>query len=1295
MFAEPIDQRGVMRVLGPEVDIGAVELNSQVIFPEDEEVGDILEDATVLGSPPFALVTDGVIHNFEIFPEAGTLPVQDVDYYKYTAHYTGKLIVRLLFDHNVGNLDLEVRDMNDNVIDSSTVSSSEMSFEEIIIPVVTQEMYFVRVFGPLGEANLYSLEIENFPAPIPERPELHPDDDNGASNTDNITTVVDPRVFVQADLADFADMGITILTSAQADAAMTPGAAVEVFINGVTQGFADAVGASNTLFQFQLDSDVLDMGIPINGGALNFVTAAVRIFDGKGVFEGPIILFNGDGFTPTPATGRTMLSEPLELRTVEAAGPQVENIFVTGFPDYDLFQTKPTTGPTPLVDSLTIEFGPTYEVNTNAPFTYEDISGSGTELTGDNLSALIGIGFQFPFFDEQYTTLFVSTNGLLTLGGSFASPANQDLTVAGTNPGQPVIAPLWDDWDIDPAFAGRAYYETLGTAGVDLRLVVQWHDIEHFDADGGGTVDFEAVLFEDGTIEFRYNDVTTGVAAENNGASATVGIRAAEPTAVDDGDVYQVSFDQAVISAGQAIRFFGPVDPVQAAFTGNYRLVGDANGHILIESATYIAPNKVELHFATPLPDDRFTFTIFDSLTDLFGNALDGESQAASPGGAAQLPSGNGVPGGDFVARFTVDSRAEIGTWAAGTVLIDTNGNYIFDPANTDFTNRDLAYRIGFPSDYIFAGKFSVREVQKKYGGWEEVATGFDTIAAYGRVSGNEYRWLIDTDDNGVADLVVFEHTLGTGINGIPVAGNFDGDAANGDEVGIFDGRFWYFDTDHDFNVTDEMPIAANYSGFPIVGDFDGDGDDDVATYVASNGGNIFYVDLNEADPGDPIFIDGIADFSFRVGSPDTGGFGFSGVRERPVAADFNGDGIDDFGLYVVDGIVPVPNELAEWYLLLSGDDPFTPWVTEASVLDRILDGPLNGFVPFSPFPFANDLYAQFGNTFSLPIAGNFDPPGIPGAPTATSQTQPSAPTSTQPAATQQSSTTAGRSETTKSTSTTSQTEATKKAPKTAEPEIVAVKSEPEFAPTQIVVPTLVAAEPTPPPAPAEPEEKPAEPVVEQPVEPVVDAPVFVAVLVEAPAAPEPVVEQAVVEKTVVEQVVIEAVPEVVPEQAAPDGPVVEPEVVVVAELVESSSSEKPPVVTPLAVDQPLPVAARSRVRTLQFVQKQTETKAVTQAVVPAITKPAKQEPAAEKPPADKPSVIVAVTIDTVAAGEDLVVQKQVAVDKAIVEIAVKAPEVVPEAALVQAAAWQSASSKSEDEIFTGRRFRTLVLKGK
>jgi hypothetical protein len=922
------------------------------LAPDQFEPNNTIADATVLGSVPEVILTDLTIHD-----------AADVDVFRITANETGKLIVNVLFEDVSGDLNARILDTNGNLIaDSASITDNE----RLVIPVVGQETYYVEVNGFGDDTNCYDLELENFAVPIPQAPVLHPDDDNGISDDDNITDVTDPVVLVQADLAGFEQMGIRILSAAEAAAGVTDGAAVEVFVNGESQGFADAVGSSSTLFEFELSSLVLQNGLPITGGTLNFITAAVRIFDQQRDEMG----------APAPGTDRSQLSESLRLRYQDVLGPRVNDVTVTGDPGYDLFLPKPTNGPTPLVESLTVEFTPTYDVDNNVDADYEDIGATGTEIvfaSDDDAATEVPVGFDFPFFDGLYDSVYVSTNGMLTFGSGFTAATNLDLTTPANAPIQPVIAPLWDDWDTDPAFSDGVYYEMRGTPGVDLRLIVQWRNIEHLNADGVGgdpTVDFEAVLFEDGTIEFRYNDAVTGEPTEDFGNSATVGIREGVVLFGGGRGVHQVSFDEPAIFDGRAIRFTPPFDSEIVTNVGHYSLVGDATGHAHIESATFLAPNKVQLDLAEPLPDDRFTFTISDSLTDLTGNALDGESQVAAPGGYVLLPSGDGVPGGDFVARFTVDTRPEIGVWAAGSALIDINGNFLFDPDNVDAVNRDLAFHLGFSSDSIVAGNFVDTLAQPG-----AKADGFDKLAIYGR-TGNGWRWSIDTDNNGVPDLVTVE--TASGINGLPVAGNFDGDATNGDEIGVFDGRRWYFDVDRSFTLQNNVGISASHVGFPIVGDFDGDGDDDVGTYVASHtGGNLFSIDLNTAGPGAPIVIDGNADFVFRVGiaglGAGSGFFGFPGVRERPVAADMNADGVDDVGLWVPNGSALVPGNQGEWYFLLSGDDPTTDEV-EQSVFARIDDG----FIPFTPVPFGDDIYARFGNNFAVPIVGNFDPP-LPG----------------------------------------------------------------------------------------------------------------------------------------------------------------------------------------------------------------------------------------------------------------------------------------------------------------------------
>ncbi len=390
---------------------------------------------------------------------------------------------------------------------------------------------------------------------------------------------------------------------------------------------------------------------------------------------------------------------------------------------------------------------------------------------------------------------------------------------------------------------------------------------------------------------------------------------------------------------------------------GNYVLVGDANGHIPMTRVEVQssddpanATSQIILHFARPLPDDRFTLTVSDQLSDPMGNRLDGESGARAPFEGAPgptavapiFPTGDGVAGGDFVARFTVDSRPELGIWGGGSVWADLNGNFQFDPENLDFVNRDLVFRYGFTSDDLFAGNFALPG---------QMTDGYDKLAAYGRAEG-EFRWLVDTDNDGVPNIDRVEPQA---VNGLPVAGEFDGNLANGDEVALFDGKFWYLDTDHNFQTDAKFP--SRLVGYPVVGDFDGDGFDDLATWADDR----YMIDLaNGALRG----WDGFADTVFT--------FGFIGVRERPVAADLNQDGFDDLGLWVPDREGATDRDRSEWYFLLSEGQ---------TLLERLSppDDPIDSrpTIDFRPHPFGPDRFARFGDEFALPIVGNFDPPSF------------------------------------------------------------------------------------------------------------------------------------------------------------------------------------------------------------------------------------------------------------------------------------------------------------------------------
>ncbi len=410
---------------------------------------------------------------------------------------------------------------------------------------------------------------------------------------------------------------------------------------------------------------------------------------------------------------------------------------------------------------------------------------------------------------------------------------------------------------------------------------------------------------------------------------------------------------------------------------GLYSVVGDQTGNVPI-SQVIVTDNlpgqpaniaTVQLIFAQPLLDDRYTLTIKDNLVDPAGNQLDGASNASDPG-IPTFPSGsNGLPA-NFVARFTVDSRPHIGDYltgqggqagTSGQEQLDINGNGIFDPVNAvDVVNSDAAFAFGLATDTVFSGNFAPAG---------QSGTGFDELGAYGQVNG-QWRWLLSF--NGVTGSP-YSVVSDVQMNAIPVAGQFNPNI-NADEIALFSNGTWYIDYNHTNNVGGPGTLVVNdgLQGIPVVGDFDGSGHIEFATFQPSSG--LWTFDLNPFGVHDIVTL--------QWGFPND-------ASAVPVAADLNGSGITDIGLYVPMTASPSQGsqttasfQPADWYWLVSTG---TPVVGTINTLNH----------PFNPTPFGNDLYYTFGNGNDLPLVGHWDPPLLP--PTSTSTSTPtSTPTPTQ-----------------------------------------------------------------------------------------------------------------------------------------------------------------------------------------------------------------------------------------------------------------------------------------------------------
>lgn len=129
-------------------------------------------------------------------------------------------------------------------------------------------------------------------------------------------------------------------------------------------------------------------------------------------------------------------------------------------------------------------------------------------------------GFTFPWFGYDVSQLAWTANGVI----SFSSVV-VDWGSTGANegplpvPGDVTFAPFWDDLD-----AGTVGQVLVGCTTVDGRrcLIVQWAHMQFYktlDSD----LNFEVLLFEDGSFEFRYGVMSAPDADRANGSQATIG----------------------------------------------------------------------------------------------------------------------------------------------------------------------------------------------------------------------------------------------------------------------------------------------------------------------------------------------------------------------------------------------------------------------------------------------------------------------------------------------------------------------------------------------------------------------------------------------------------------------------------------------------------------------------------------------------------------------------------------------------------------------------------------------------
>jgi len=163
--------------------------------------------------------------------------------------------------------------------------------------------------------------------------------------------------------------------------------------------------------------------------------------------------------------------------------------------------------------------------------------GSVVNIEGDDNAVSIELPFTFPFYCLPYTSIGVSTNGLLTFGDISSSYTNTDIPSSSTP--NNIMAVFWTDLVTN----GKTIYTMADTNS----FTIQWTDMAFYGSSMPlGT--FQSRIFQNGTIHLNYLSLMGSPASFGSGA--TIGIEN-----IDGTKGTKIGYRQGILSSGASYIF--------------------------------------------------------------------------------------------------------------------------------------------------------------------------------------------------------------------------------------------------------------------------------------------------------------------------------------------------------------------------------------------------------------------------------------------------------------------------------------------------------------------------------------------------------------------------------------------------------------------------------------------------------------------------------------------------------------------------------------------------------------------
>lgn len=278
-----------------------------------------------------------------------------------------------------------------------------------------------------------------------------------------------------------------------------------------------------------------------------------------------------------------------------------------------------------------------YTVDNSITPAWLDLTTDGVEVIfstpneDDEAVGPFSLGFEFNFYENTYSEVYISTNGLITFASGSDLYDNQTIP-RDTYPNN-YITPFWDDLilsvDNNGQKVSRVFYKA-GSGVSGKYFAVEWYQISRLGSQDKLT--FQAILYQNGDILFQYHDLN-GILDQ-----ATVGI---EDEHGVDGLLYL--YNASGLSVSKAIKFMRPSAPtwrakVYPVYRSGFAISSWVNLDFTVRnSGDRTEPDIYDLNLSGV--DPRWQLTLLEG---------DGKTPLRDNDGDGVVDTGNMPPGADL-----------------------------------------------------------------------------------------------------------------------------------------------------------------------------------------------------------------------------------------------------------------------------------------------------------------------------------------------------------------------------------------------------------------------------------------------------------------------------------------------------------------------------------------------------------------------------------------------------------------------------------------------------------------------